>query len=759
MNVDYRFNLLRIAVLVAIATNSIADASAAGQVNLSALRSSQVYDGFIVKYRNGSAEYRDAASRDRNLNDATSIVAGKSAKALGTRHLRRLGIGADVVRTSRKLSSAEAESLMRQIATNPNVEYVEPDVMMTHTLIPNDPGFGFQWGYHDADAGIRADRAWDLANGSGIVVAVLDSGIAGHTDLDANLLPGYDFISDAFVARDGNGRDNNPADEGDWITPNECVQIGSGPHDGRDSSWHGTHVTGTVAALTNNGTGVAGTAWAAKVIPVRVLGRCGGQLSDIADAIAWASGGEVPGVPTLTPANAADVINMSLGADGTCSSTFQNAINGAVSRGTAVVVAAGNARNGNPPVDTATHQPSSCNNVINVAAVDRDSSRAWFSNFGAKVDVSAPGDSVLSTMNSGLTTPEAQNYDVKDGTSMAAPHVAGVIALVQSRRLANGLPMYTPTQVERLLKNTAYPLSGSCTGGCGAGIVDAFAAVDAPGPDVGTKIFEQNDASGKITIAVFERYSPTASSHNTDFAVEVPSDYVVVGGGAEGKENPIGNLLTASYPRADMGAWLVSTKDHIQSDPVQVRAWAIGLKISGLTPAQLRAELTLRGATSAPSGHPDVIANLPAGYLLVGGGFKINWSGAGNLATRSSPTADARGWRTISKDHLLGSPATAQVFAVGIRRSIAGVGTLSASIASSTSSFAPHPSNTTAMAPGYALTGCGAFANWSGTGNLLWRIRPTSPGPGQTACAVASKDHLSSSPATVTGYSIGLRAD
>jgi serine protease len=751
MRINFRFNPLHIALGVAMAMMPIHDVSAAGKVQTSGLRASQRYEGFIVKYRNGSAERTNAAVRDRDLGNAASGLVGANVQGLALRHQRRLGIGADLVRASRALSSTEAEALMRRIATNPNVEYVEPDVWMTHSLIPNDPGFGPQWGFHDADAGIRADRAWDLADGTGIVVAVLDTGSTNHSDLNANLVPGYDFISDPFVSRDGNGRDRNPADEGDWLEGNECPGGNNLPD---DSSWHGTHVAGTVAALTNNAMGVAGTAWGARVMHVRVLGRCGGSLSDIVDAIAWASGGAVPGVTTLPPANVADVINMSFGANSACGPTFQNAINEAVSRGTTLVASAGN-----DAIDAASQQPAGCANVITVAAVDRDSARAWFSNFGSKIDVSAPGDFILSTSNAGLTTPTTEGYDVKDGTSMAAPHVSGVIALTQARRLASGLTMYTPEQVERLLKNTAYPLSGTCTGGCGAGIVDAFAAVDAPGPDIGKKLFEQTDASGKITIAVFERYSPTAASHNTDFAVEVPRDYVVIGGGGEGKENPTGNLLTASYPRADMGAWLVSTKDHRQSDPVQVRAWAIGLKIAGLTPAQLRSELTVRTATSGFTGHPDVIANLPAGYVLLGGGLKVNWSGAGNLATRSSPTADARGWRAISKDHLIASPATTQAFAIGIRSSIAGVGNLSAAIVESTSPFAPHPVNTTATRAGYALTGCGAFANWSGAGNLLWRIRPSSPGAGLTACAVASKDHLVSSPATITGYSIGLKAD
>src|SRR5690606_35768582 len=152
---------------------------------------------------------------------------------------------------------------MRQIAANPNVEFVQVDRLLQHTLTPNDSSYSQQWGYFDADAGIRANQAWDVANGSGIIVAVLDTGHVSHSDLNANVSGGYDFINDASVAGDGNGRDSDPSDPGDY-------------YGGNGSSWHGTHVAGTIAAVTNNAKGVAGTAWGATVMPVRVLGRGGG---------------------------------------------------------------------------------------------------------------------------------------------------------------------------------------------------------------------------------------------------------------------------------------------------------------------------------------------------------------------------------------------------------------------------------------------------------------------------------------------------
>ncbi|WP_425530384.1 S8 family peptidase [Xanthomonas campestris] len=271
-------------------------------------------------------------------------------------------------------------------------------------------------------------------------------------------------MSDATTARDGNGRDSNAADEGDWYAANEC---GAGIP-AASSSWHGTHVAGTVAAVTNNTTGVAGTAYGAKVVPVRVLGKCGGSLSDIADAIVWASGGTVSGIPAN--ANPAEVINMSLGGGGSCSTTMQNAINGAVSRGTTVVVAAGNDAS-----NVSGSLPANCANVIAVAATTSAGAKASYSNFGTGIDVSAPGSAILSTLNSGTTTPGSASYASYNGTSMASPHVAGVVALVQSVAPT----ALTPAAVETLLKNTARALPGACSGGCGAGIVNADAAVTA----------------------------------------------------------------------------------------------------------------------------------------------------------------------------------------------------------------------------------------------------------------------------------------
>ncbi|MFI8571020.1 S8 family peptidase [Stenotrophomonas bentonitica] len=460
-----------------LSTLLLATPAFAGDVQLSGLSSAPTHQRFIVKYKDGSTEVATPTALASSLKAAAAAVPAAQGRVLGLQKLRQLAIGPTVVKADRPLDRAEAELLMRRLAADPSVEYVEVDQLMQATLVPNDTRFSEQWGFGTSNASINVRPAWDKATGAGVVVAVIDTGITNHPDLNANLLPGYDFISDAAMARDGGGRDNNPNDEGDWYAANEC---GSGIP-ASNSSWHGTHVAGTVAAVTNNSTGVAGTAFNAKVVPVRVLGKCGGYTSDIADAIVWASGGTVSGVPAN--ANPAEVINMSLGGGGSCSTTYQTAINGAVSRGTTVVVAAGNSN-----TNVSSSVPANCANVIAVAATTSAGARASFSNYGTGIDISAPGQGILSTLNSGTTVPGTASYASYNGTSMAAPHVAGVVALIQSVAPT----ALSPAAIESLLKSTARPLPGACSGGCGAGIVDADAAVTAalngtgPGPGTGT---------------------------------------------------------------------------------------------------------------------------------------------------------------------------------------------------------------------------------------------------------------------------------
>lgn len=439
----------------------------ADRANFAAASEQVLYQSYIVTYAQGSAPRLQQAAKQSDF-DRVAAETG-----LQVEHVRVLATGADLVTVKgdkqRFASYAEsARQVMVAFAKNPSVEYVEPDRVMRAVLSPNDTNYGSQWDLTDPTGGVNQPAAWDVSTGSGINVAVIDTGITPHSDLTGQIVGGYDFISSSATARDGNGRDSNPNDEGDWNNSTECS-----PYPAADSSWHGTHVTGTVAALTNNAKGVASMAYGAKVVPVRVLGKCGGSVSDIVDAIVWASGGSVSGIPAN--ANPARVLNLSLGGGGACGS-FQAAINTARTNGSVFVVAAGNENQ-----NVTNSSPANCSGVISVAATTKAGSRASYSNYGSTIVVSAPGGAgtggtadILSTLNSGTTTQGSETYAYYAGTSMASPHVAALAAAVLSK---NG--SLTPDQVKNYITANARPLPGSCSGGCGAGIIDAKKTLDA----------------------------------------------------------------------------------------------------------------------------------------------------------------------------------------------------------------------------------------------------------------------------------------
>jgi serine protease len=443
--------------------------------------------GFIIKYKADVASHSMSAASAEALSkpSANSMSAMKAAGSKAGVQLSyggRLALGAHTYKSDKFLSQADALVLaaaMKQ--ADPSIEFVEPDYIFKANLTPNDANYTFQWHYGNSPRyggsqyGISLPSAWNISNGTGAKVAVIDSGFTDHPDLLPNILPGYDFISNTYIANDGGGRDADAHDPGDGISTEEYTDC---PTD--TSSWHGTHVSGTVAAVTNNGVGVAGVAYGAKVVPVRVLGRCGGLGSDIADGIIWAAGGNVAGVPANP--NPVHVINLSIGSYGACSRSMQTAIDYAVKVGVTVVVSAGNYT-----ADASAYAPANCNNVIAVAATDNGGYRGSFSNYGAVVDIAAPGVSILSTINNGAQSPAAHAYAYYSGTSMAAPHVAGVAALLKVQN-----PARSHFDIEYLIKRSAYALGSKCTS-CGTGLLDAYAALTASG--TATPVFRLNNKS------------------------------------------------------------------------------------------------------------------------------------------------------------------------------------------------------------------------------------------------------------------------
>ena len=418
----------------------------------------------IVKFKENVKDKRSKAAKKRWRTNRMS-----NALAKRVRHLKRTGLESDVFEVE-DASSNEMKDMMNEISQMSDVLYVEEDKLMQHQFQPNDPRYSDQRHYFEQGTSINVEPAWDKATGQGVVVAVIDTGYRPHADLAGNILPGYDMISDTSISNDGDGRDSDARDTGDWTVDNQCQQGRAGTN----SSWHGTHVSGTVAAVTDNGRDVAGVAFNAKVVPVRALGMCGGFTSDIADGIIWASGGSVSGVPNN--ANPAQVINMSLGGGGTCSQTYINAINTARANGATVVVAAGNSN-----INASNAVPANCPGVLTVAATGPTGSKAGYSNFGSVVDVAAPGGDfafgtnggVLSTLNSGSRAPGSDTVARYQGTSMATPHVAGIAALLYEAK-----PNATPDEIEAAIVSSAQSFPGTCNQ-CGSGIADADAAIDA----------------------------------------------------------------------------------------------------------------------------------------------------------------------------------------------------------------------------------------------------------------------------------------
>jgi len=356
---------------------------------------------------------------------------------------------------------------IRSLRKDPEVEYAEPNFIRKPCVSPNDPAFDLQWHYKL----INLPEAWNITTGSDeVTVAVLDSGIlSGHPDLGARLTDGYDFVSQVENANDGDGRDPDPEDPGD-------------DPEGESSSFHGTHVAGTLGAATNNDLGVAGVTWNTNIMPLRVLGLEGGTDADVAQAIRYAAGlnnnsGRVPERP-------ARIINMSFGGPG-FGQTLQDAVTDARAEGAVLVAAAGNES------ARLAFYPASLAGVISVSAVDLNLQKATYSNFGPFVDVAAPGGDTSADLNgdgfgdgvlSTLGNEQGEFfYRFYQGTSMAVPHVAGVLALMLAVN-----PNLTPTDIDQLLAGTHPDTTVRITQDLGAagrddiyghGLIDASQAV------------------------------------------------------------------------------------------------------------------------------------------------------------------------------------------------------------------------------------------------------------------------------------------
>lgn len=438
----------------------------------------------IVKFRNegGDAAFALAGTpAQERVHALNAHVASSTATGTGTTlsYLKSVSRHTHVALTSRPMGHADLNALAQAVAQDPRVEYAEVDERVYPHFVPNDSLYAAQQGNLKSPAvvagGANLPNAWGRTvagvpvSGAGVTVAVLDTGYLRHADLAANVVDGYDFISadgfnDFFTANDGSGRDDSALDPGDWNTKASQCTV-------EDSSWHGTHVTGIISAVGNNNVGVIGVAYRAQILPVRVLGVCGGYTSDTAAALQWAAGLTVPGVP-VNP-TVAKVINMSFGRSGSCSPTYQAAITAARNTGAVIVVSTGNESS-----RSTITQPANCSGVIAVTAHTSTGALADYANTGAGTTISAPGNSIYTTSNTGLTAPVADSYSALSGTSFSAPQVAGVAALLIQMK-----PGISPAEVQKHLVGSAraFPSGTYCATrtDCGAGLLDAFTAVNA----------------------------------------------------------------------------------------------------------------------------------------------------------------------------------------------------------------------------------------------------------------------------------------
>lgn len=395
-------------------------------------------------------------------------ASGISAMTASEKHVQSKDRWSGKAISARQAANFETVAMIKEFRANIEASTASPNYIYKTFAVPNDPYYVFQWHYPI----IQLPQAWDITTGSRpgnpVIVAVIDTGVVlDHPDLQGQLVSGYDFVSSVLSARDGNGIDANPNDPGD------SSSIGM-------STWHGTHVAGTVAAKTNNGVGVAGIAANARIMPIRVLGAGGGTTYDILQGIRFSSG--LANDSGTVPPQKADVINLSLGGASYDQST-QDAINAARAAGVIVVAAAGNNHVSTP------FYPAAYSGVISVSAVNIRGNLAGFSNYGSTIDIAAPGgdntgadlnadglsDNILSTLISESSGGNQYDYDFMPGTSMAAPHVAGVIALM---RAVN--PEISPAQVDDILLSGGMSDDAGISGRddlFGNGIVNAYRAV------------------------------------------------------------------------------------------------------------------------------------------------------------------------------------------------------------------------------------------------------------------------------------------
>jgi serine protease len=502
---------LQLTLMLAIPCLALATTEGSGQISslkISAVAGTEpreeMVSRLIVKPRHGSGDQLKSALLGRDASGLARISKAPMS------FIRPMSGDAHVINLDQPVTLAEARVIAARLMQDDSVEVAEPDRFKRPLAVtPSDPDYASNQrnlfiSASPNQGSVNMPGAWGITLGSNqVTVAVLDTGYRPHADLANAILPGYTFITNATLANNGWGPDAQ--DPGDWIsgaenTTRRGAYYGCGALDSRNrplnqlspSSWHGTHVTGIIAAQMNNGIGITGIAPSIKILPVRVLGKCGGYDSDIIDGMRWAAGLAVANAPANP--HPAQVLNLSLGGSGgtPCPASYQSAVTDIIKAGKVIVVAGGN--DGSATLST----PANCTGVIAVTANAIDGDNAWYATIGPGTTLSAPGGDcggmnqycasasypgIYSLLNSGTTNPVASPagdiYVAYSGTSMATPHVAAVAALMFSVN-----PALTPAQIASYLQSSArpFPPDTICTqtanvGLCGAGLLDAYQAL------------------------------------------------------------------------------------------------------------------------------------------------------------------------------------------------------------------------------------------------------------------------------------------
>lgn len=573
---------------------------------------------------------------------ATDVPGQERVKEVDLAVAEKVADDAVLLELSEPVDLDTAEKIAADLSADEQVEWAEPDQFfftssedLEQTVsVPTDGQYaGSQWNLWDSfgisvgDGSTAMTDAWAGPRGDGVTVAVIDTGISAHPDLDPQLVAGYDFVSNPEqlassrqanappVDFDGDyidastygtlGRDANPTDPGDWrgVAPT------------RDSSWHGTKIAGLIAA-TSNADGITGIAPAAKIQPIRALSWRGGLLSDIAASITWASGRAIDGVPANT--NPSRVINMSFSVETMCPVALQQAIDGALERGSILVAAAGNASD-----DAAKYAPGNCNGVITVAATNRDGNRADYSNYGDTIDIAAPGgdvaNAITTTSNTGAQLPDQPAVATDSGTSIAAAHVSAAAAILLSRD-ASLTPSDAYTKLTGINFTQAFN-NETCDSAnrdysCGTGILSLAQVAS------GTCTQTERVVGAFVFLSFTSPDGLTCTTDWTPPAASVRVDYLVVGGGGGGGAGRGGG--------GGAGGFIGSTTPIDIAGPTTVQVGGGGLGGSN-TPNN--------GASGA-----DSKLGTYAGAVAKGGGYGAGWnSGVGGVGGNGGSGGGASG--------------------------------------------------------------------------------------------------------------------